>query len=100
MIERNWHGRLSHGVLRGWRCSDGRPLRFWFSNGELPFRGRGSIEQLATAGSKRLTVRLADLRQRHLFMVGYLLFSSPGRWVVEGQAKGHPQVAALFDFPG
>jgi hypothetical protein len=98
-IEPNWRGRLSRVVLRGWRCSDGRPLRFWFSDADLPFRGPGSTEQLATTGSKRLMLRLSDLRRQHHFIVGYFLFSSSGKWVIEARHNAHTQATALFDFP-
>lgn len=99
VIQPNWHGRQARAVLRGWRCSDGRPLRFWFSNAQLPFHGRGSVAQLASTGSERLRLRLAYLRGQHLFMVGYVLFSSPGRWVVEATENGRHLGTALFDFP-
>jgi hypothetical protein len=100
VVEPNWHSRLGHVVLRGWRCSDGRPLRFWFSDAQLPFRGHGTEEQLASTGSKRLTLRIARLRLlSHAFAVGYVLFSSPGKWVVEAQDSGRVVGTVLFKFP-
>jgi hypothetical protein len=98
VVQPNRHGHSARAVLRGWRCSDGRPLRFWFSNAQLPFSGRGSVEQLASTGSKRLTLRLAYLRRQHFDTVGYVLFSSPGKWVVEARSLGRVLGTALFDF--
>ena len=100
VVEPNWHSHLARVVLQGWRCSDGRPLRFWFSNAQLPFRGRGSVEQLATVGRKHLTLRIDRLRRmQHSFLVGYLLFSSSGKWVVEARGGGRVLGTALFNFP-
>ena len=99
VIEPLPHGRLAYAVLRGWRCSDGRRLRFWFSSRQLPWQGRGTAEQLATTGSARLTVRLAALRRLRSDTGGYVLFSSPGKWVIEASGEGHVVGTALFDFP-
>jgi hypothetical protein len=101
VIQPNWHAHLARVILRGWRCSDGRPLRFWFSprNPQLPFSGRGSVEQLASTGSKRLTLRLAYLRWQHFDTVGYVLFSSPGKWVIEARSPSRVLGTVLFDFP-
>lgn len=99
IVEPNWHSGLARVVLRGWRCSDGRRLRFWFSNA-LPFEGRGSVKQLTTVGSKHLTLWIPRLRRlHHAYAVGYLLFSSPGKWVVEARGGEHVLGTALFDFP-
>jgi hypothetical protein len=87
-------------VLRGWRCSDGRRLRFWFSDSQLPFSGRGSQSELASTGSERLTLRLAYLRRNGFGTVGYFLFSSPGKWVVEARQGRAVRGTVLFDFPG
>jgi hypothetical protein len=94
------HGGPTRVVLRGWRCSDGRKLRFWFSDSQLPFSGRGSQSQLASTGSQRLTLRLAYLRRNHYGTVGYFMFSSPGRWVVEARQGRAVRGTVLFDFPG
>jgi hypothetical protein len=99
VIEPNWQSKLASFVLRGWRCSDGRPLRFWFSNAQLPFHGRGSVQQLASLGSRHLTVRIADLRPGRYDLVGYVLFSSPGKWVVDVQGDERTRATVLFDFP-
>jgi hypothetical protein len=99
VIEPNRRARLARTVLRGWRCSDGRPLRFWFRNAGLPWSGRGTERQLATTGSRGLRLDLARLRAHHWDTVGYVMFSSPGKWVVEARSGRRVLGTVLFDFP-
>jgi hypothetical protein len=86
--------RLPRVVLRGWRCSDGAPLRFWFSGGEFPRTAN------AETGSRRLTIRLAYLSRNNFGVSGYFMFWSAGKWVVEARAGGVARGTVLFDFPG
>jgi hypothetical protein len=94
IIEPISRGRVSRAVLRGWRCSDGAPLRFWFSGGPFPRRAN------AETGSKRLAVRLAYLRANNFGMSGYFMFWSAGKWVVEARQGRAVRGTVLFDFPG
>ncbi len=100
VIEPNSHGHLPQVVLRGWRCSDGRLLRFWFADAALlPFTHEpAGSARLASTGSKRLTLGLARLRRQHFVSVGYFMFSSPGKWVVEARKGSRVLGTAVFDF--
>ena len=93
-------------VLRGWRCSDGRLLHFWF---QPPGPGdySGSAEAVASqaqqqaaraaarlergGGSLTATLRPRDLSQglpcgaTPCATDGAFMFSSPGKWVVQAQ---------------
>ncbi len=86
-------GHAPLAVLRGWRCSDGAPLRFWFSGQEIP------RPATAETGSKRLTVRIAFLRRNDYGISGYFMFWSAGRWVVEARDRGEALGTVVFDFP-
>jgi hypothetical protein len=122
---------LSRAVLRGWRCSDGRLLRFWFyfhkttaftgteqteqlARKEEPFanhHGPVSSAALASTGTFTVTARLSGLldgsvcggRYHHpanCVMQGYLMFSSPGKWVVQAQRGSKIVGTAVFDLRG
>jgi hypothetical protein len=115
---------LSRVVLRGWRCSDGRLLRFWFyfhkgdegadATQESPFanhHGPVSSSALASTGTFTLIVRLRSLLDGSLcggaythpascFMQGYLMFSSPGKWVIQAQDGKKILGTAVFDLHG
>ena len=67
-------------VLRGSRCGDGRPLRFWYDDGILP----GPLpplteQQMQGVGDLATSLVPTAANIDHL---GYMLFSSPGRWEV------------------
>jgi hypothetical protein len=86
---------VSSAALRGWRCSDGAPLRFWFGNRELP------QHPTARTGSTRLELRFADALRNHFDWVGYFMFWSPGKWVVEARAPhGRSLGTVLFELAG
>jgi hypothetical protein len=130
-IEANKAISLSRAVLRGWRCSDGRLLRFWFyfhkttaftgteqteqlARKEEPFanhHGPVSSAALASTGTFTVTARLSGLldgsicggRYHHpanCVMQGYLMFSSPGKWVVQAQHGDKVMGTAVFDLHG
>jgi len=109
---------LSRVVLRGWRCSDGRLLHFWF-----PPRGPGDYSGSAAAmesqlqqqaaraaarlerggGRLTLTVRPRDLGQglpcgaTPCSLDAAFMFSSPGKWVVQAQHGSKIVGTAVFD---
>jgi hypothetical protein len=91
------HGRTRRVVLRGWRCSDRRPLRFWYRNAYLPFSGQVPDTVLASTGDRGLKVPLRDLRRRREAMTGYLMFSSPGTWIVKAYVGSRAVGAVVFD---
>ncbi len=71
-----------HGVikLRGSRCADNRPLRFWYDKGILP----GPVppfteQQLASMGDETELLKPAPGGRAH---TGYVLYSSTGRWQI------------------
>ena len=111
-------------VLRGWRCSDGRLLHFWF---QPPGPGdySGSAEAVASQAMQqaaRAAARLergggsltATLRPRALDQGlpcgtrppdvcttdGAFMFSSPGKWVVQAQQGSKVVGTAVFDLHG
>lgn len=130
VIGANRSTSLSRVVLRGWRCSDGRLLRFWFyfyknrppefsspeqaTRQEEPFanhHGPVSSAALASTGTFTVTTRLRSLLDGSLcggrythpancVMQGYLMFSSPGKWVVQAQHGSKVVGTAVFDAPG
>jgi hypothetical protein len=117
---------LSRVVLRGWRCSDGRLLRFWFYvhkttefspqevAREEPFanhRGPVSNAALASTGTFTVTARLRSMldgsfcggRYTHpanCVREGDLMFSSPGKWVIQAQHGSRVVGTAVFDLHG
>jgi hypothetical protein len=65
-------------TLRGRRCSDGRPLRFWYGRDAQPFPALPvSEEALAARGD--LVLRVPRM-PRGANTGGYMLFSSAGDW--------------------
>jgi len=91
------HARRRRVVLRGWRCSDRRPVRFWYRNAYLPFSGQVSDSVLASTGDLGLKVRLRDMRRHRWQMTGYLMFSSPGMWIVKAYVGSRAVGAVVFD---
>jgi hypothetical protein len=109
-------------VLRGWRCSDGRLLHFWFAP-PGPGDYSESAEAVASQAQRqaaRAAARLergggnvtATLRPRALgqglpcggatpcALDGAFMFSSPGKWVVQGQQGSKVVGTAVFDLRG
>lgn len=109
-------------VLRGWRCSDGRLLHFWFPP---PGPGDYTVSAQAVAsqaqrqaaraaarlerGGGRLTVTLRPRALDHglpcggattCTLEGAFMFSSPGKWVVQAQQASKIVGTAVFDFRG
>jgi hypothetical protein len=72
-------------VLTGQRCSDRRPLRFWYGRNELP------PDPPLTGGQLQ---SLGDLAQRlppttaNTDYTGYALFSGPGQWEITVRPGG------------
>jgi hypothetical protein len=97
LIAARAHNRTRRVVLRGWRCSDRRPLRFWYRNAYLPFSGQVSDSVLASTGDLGLKVRLRDMRRHRWQMTGYLMFSSPGIWIVKAYVGSRTVGAVVFD---
>jgi hypothetical protein len=89
-------GRTRRVVLRGWRCSDRLPLRFWYRNANLPFSGQVTDSELASTGDLGLKVRLRDMRRQRWQMTGYLMFSSPGTWIVKAYVGSRGVGSVVF----
>ena len=109
-------------VLRGWRCSDGRLLHFWFPpSGPSDYsasaeavasqaqrqaaRAAGRLE--SGGGSVKATLRPGALSQGLLCggatpcaLEGAFMFSSAGKWVVLAQNGGRVLGTAVFDLHG
>jgi hypothetical protein len=92
------HGRTQRVVLRGWRCSDRLPLRFWYRNAPPPFSGLVSDSVLASTGDLGQKVRLREMRRQRWQMTGYLMFSSPGTWIVKAYVGSRAVGAVVFDW--
>jgi hypothetical protein len=77
-------------TLRGWRCADGTPLRFWYRRqGDVPLpRNPASPGELERAGDLVATLSgeptIPGIPGYH----GYLLFSATGKWVVSVALRG------------
>jgi hypothetical protein len=97
LIAARAHERTRRVVLRGWRCSDRRPLRFWYRNAYLPFSGQVSDPVLASTGDLGLEVRLREMRRHRWAMTGYLRFSSSGTWTVNAYVGSRAVGAVVFD---
>jgi len=68
--------------VRGWRCADGHPLRFWYRGG-VPFHSVPDVRAMETAGD--LVATLKPVRYIDSWMgigAGYMLFTTPGKWKV------------------
>jgi hypothetical protein len=92
------HARTRRVVLRGWRCSDRLPLRFWYRNAYPPFSGQVADSVLASTGDLGQKVRLREMRRGRWQMTGYLMFSSPGTWIVTAYVGSRPVGAVVFDW--
>jgi len=76
--------------LQGWRCPDGKPLRFWYREG-LPFAEVPvSRKALETTGD---LIAPLEPHDRSIDYTGYMLLTSTGTWDVavfsNGRAIGH-----------
>jgi hypothetical protein len=122
-IEAKTPASLSLVVLQGWRCSDGRVLRFWApSTGPHDYRASATevasreqpfkhvpVSAAALAAAGKLTYAVRPRALHHgvpcgqatpCLDGGYLLFSSPGKWVVQGEFGSKVVGTAVFDLPG
>lgn len=80
-------------TLRGWRCTDGKPLRFWYGDPKRPNPWPPwedtafplTQQQLETLGS--LTANLpptpGPTKATRYGYGGYILFSSEGDWKIQ-----------------
>jgi len=89
--------RTRRVVLRGYRCSDRLPLRFWYRSAYPPFSGQVADSLLASTGDLGLQVRLRAMRRQRWQMTGYIMFSSPGMWIVKAYVGSRAVAAAVFD---
>lgn len=71
--------------LRGWRCSDRRPLRFWYRAGRPGTPRKGFPE----ARMRKIGDLVATLEAGHpataypvIGYTGFFLFSAPGTWTI------------------
>lgn len=82
-------------TLKGWRCSDGRPLRFWYERGGLPFPVQYArddagnltmvpdVRAIETAGDPIATLEAPRFPGSGINAYGgYFLFTTPGKWKV------------------
>jgi len=72
-------------VLTGQRCSDRRPLRFWYGRNELPPDPPLSEEQLQSLGDLAQSLPPTTANADH---GGYVLFSGPGQWEITVRQGG------------
>jgi hypothetical protein len=72
------------------------PLRFWYRNAPPPFSGRVTDSLLASTGDLAQKVRLRAMRRQRWQMTGYLMFSSPGTWIVEAYVGSRAVGAVVF----
>jgi hypothetical protein len=86
-------------TLRGWRCSDGKPLRFWYRGGPVPLPSNpASAKNMATAGDlvSKLEATEPPIVSPTLGYPGYILFSAPGRWIVIVEQDGEAVGSSVF----
>ena len=86
-------------ALTGARCADGKPLRFWYRSRPLRLPSNpSSSASLARAGDAlaRLDAPDPSSVSSALEYRGYVLFSSPGNWVVRVKEDGKTVGAAVF----
>lgn len=68
-------------TLRGWRCSDGHPLRFWYrTTGGYP--SVVDARAMETVGDLAATLEPAGHDSIPIDYGGYMLFTTPGKWKV------------------
>jgi hypothetical protein len=78
-------------TLRGWRCRDSRPLRFWYpvQGGGVPLaRNPASPQELERAGDLIATLPREPTIPSIPGYHGYFLFSATGKWVVSVAVPG------------
>jgi hypothetical protein len=73
-------------------------MRFWYRNAYLPFTGQVSESVLASTGDLGVKVRLRDMRRQRWQMTGYLMFSSPGMWIVKAYVGSRAVGAVVFEW--
>lgn len=67
-------------VLHGYRCTDGRTLRFSYDQDALPAQPPYTEHQLQTLGDVAETLK--PIRAPYGDHLGYALFSSSGQWLI------------------
>jgi hypothetical protein len=84
-------------TLKGWRCSDGHPLRFWYPRGNqaYPVWDPNALE---TAGERVVTFQALGTSAASAFG-GYILFTSPGKWKVSIAQGGQHLASVIFVVP-
>lgn len=92
------HAALAQTVaitLSGFRCSDGRPLRFAY-NGQLAVASETplSSKQFASYGSDREKLPPAPVGTDH---TGYVLLSAAGQWLIELRSSTTELGSVLLD---
>jgi hypothetical protein len=89
--------------LRGRRCADGRPVRFWYRGGVVPLpQNPATAAQLARAGDRIARLRPGEARPSdpggpRTDYRGYILFYSPGHWVVTARQGGRLVGTVIFE---
>jgi hypothetical protein len=66
-------------MLSGFRCGDGRSLRFWYGHQDLPPPPPLTQQQLQDLGDLGPTLPPASAGVDH---TGYVSFSGPGQWEI------------------
>jgi hypothetical protein len=77
-VEKPLEGNVT---LRGWRCSDGHPLRFWYKSGNQAYPV-WNPKALETAGDFVATLEAFGATSGVNAYSGYILFTAPGKWMV------------------
>jgi hypothetical protein len=68
-------------TLKGWRCSDGHPLRFWYEKGSQP-DPVWNPKTLETVGDRVATLVAYGANSGINAYGGYILFTTPEKWKV------------------
>lgn len=85
-------------TLKGRRCSDGKPLRFWYRAGVGDLPGAGSATELRQTGDLVAELQAGEPPITHpaLGYPGYILFSSSGKWKVFVRQNGRLVGTVVF----
>jgi hypothetical protein len=87
MIIRAEHDLTQTVGMRGYRCSDGRPLRFQFTDGSytLPTPPFSDYQMQQVLGQTDVALHPTTPGGDHS---GYALFSSQGQWAITLERSG------------
>ena len=81
-------------VLRGWSCSSGSPLRFWYREG-LPF-AQLPVTAAALRRTGSFSPKFGPWPARRAMRGGYLMFWTTGLWKVVAYQDGRQVGTAIL----